>query len=130
MLDAAQAETRCVIYRTLRLAAFVCCGLVLISFAMFARDQAAGASEHQQSELVAGTTTTAASPALTHRHSQPRRFIDGAAKTLTSPFDAIVRSNDLWVQRGLPTVFALLVYGLGLGFVARWSRGLSRRVRQ
>jgi hypothetical protein len=130
MLVTAQVETRRVIYRSLRLAAFVCCGLVVVSFAMFARDQAAGASEHQQSELVAGTPTTTASPALTHRHSQPRRFIDGAAKTLTSPFSSIVHSNDVWVQRGLPTIFGLLVYGIGLGFLARYSRGSSGRLRQ
>jgi hypothetical protein len=129
MLVALQAETRGVIYRSIKLAAFVCCGLILISFAMFARDQMAGASEHQQSELVAGTPSTAA-PALTHRHSQPRRFIDGADKTLTSPFAAIVQSNDAWVKRGLPTIFALLVYGVGLGFLARFSRGLGTPLRR
>jgi hypothetical protein len=118
-----------VIYRALRLAAFVCCGIVVLSFAMFARDQMAGASEHQQSELVAGTTSTAA-PALTHRHSQPRRFIDGAAAKLTSPFSAIVQSNDAWVKRGLPAIFALLVYGVGLGFLSRFSRGLGSPLRQ
>lgn len=130
MLVAPQADTRRVIYRSLKLAAFVCCGLVAISFAMFARDQVAGASEHQQSELVAGTPSTADAPALTHRHSQPRRFIDGADKTLTSPFAAIVQSNDAWVKRGLPTIFALLVYGVGLGFLARFSRGLGAPVRR
>ncbi len=129
MLVAAQAETRRVIYRSLRLAAFVCCGLVVVSFAMFARDQMASASAHQQSELVAGASATAAAPALTHRHSQPRRFIDGAAKTLTSPFTSIVQSNDVWVQRGMPAIFGLLAYGVGLGFLARYSRGSSGHLR-
>ncbi len=92
-----------------------------MSFAMFARDQVAGASEHQQSELVAGSSTTPASPAITHRHSQPRRFIDEAAKKLTSPFSAVVKSSNPWVDEGLPTVFALVAYGLGLGYLARFA---------
>ena len=121
MLVALQAETRGVIYRSIKLTAFVCCGLIVISFAMFARDQMAGASEHQQSELVAGSSTTPASAAITHRHSQPRRFIDGAAKTLMSPFSAVVKSNNAWVDHGLPAVFALLAYGVGLGYLARFA---------
>jgi hypothetical protein len=103
------------------LISLACCALILMSFAMFARDQVAGASEHQQNELVAGTSTTPASPAITHRHSQPRRFIDDAAKKLTSPFSAVVKSGNPWVNEGLPTVFALAVYGLGLGYLARFA---------
>ena len=88
---------------------------------MFARDQMAGASEHQQSELVAGASTSASPAATTHRHSQPRRFIDSAAKTLTSPFSAVVKSNDPWVDHGLPTLLALIAYGVGLGYLARYA---------
>ena len=93
----------------------------MMSFAMFARDQMAGASEHQQTELVAGATTSAAPAAITHRHSQPRRFIDGAAKTLMSPFGAVVKSSNPWVDHGLPTILALLAYGAGLGYLARFA---------
>ena len=99
----------------------LCCAFVVMSFAMFARDQMAGASEHQQTELVAGTNPSTTPVAITHRHSQPRRFIDGAAKTLTSPFSAVVKSNNAWVDHGLPAVFALLVYGVGLGYAARFA---------
>jgi hypothetical protein len=121
MLMAAMAETGTVISRFLRLASLACCGLILMSFAMFARDQMAGASEHQQSELVAGSSATPTSAAITHHHSQPRRFIDGAATTLTSPFSAVVKSSSPWVDEGLPTVLALLVYGIGLGYLARFA---------
>ncbi len=120
MLIAPAAETGSVIPRTLRLIAAVCCGILVISFAMFARDQMAGASEHQQTEMVAGSTSPAP-VASTHRHSQPRRFIDGAAKTLTAPFDAIVKSSNPWVDQGLVTFFALIAYGVGLGFLARYA---------
>ena len=121
MLTAATAETGTVISRFLRLTSLACCGLILMSFAMFARDQMAGASEHQQSELVAGSSATPTSAAITHHHSQPRRFIDGAATTLTSPFSAVVKSNNAWVDHGLPAVFALLAYGVGLGYLARFA---------
>jgi hypothetical protein len=110
-----------VISRTIRLASLLCCAFVVMSFAMFARDQMAGASEHQQTELVAGANTSTAPVAVSHRHSQPRRFIDGAAKTLTSPFSAVVKSSNPWVEEGLPALFALIAYGVGLGYLARFA---------
>jgi hypothetical protein len=127
MLDAPTADTRSVISRSIKLVSFVCCALVVLSFAMFARDQTAGASAHQQTELVSGNGLMPAPVSQSKPHGQPRRFIDGAAKDLTSPFDAVVRSSNVWVQHGLPAFFALLVYGLGLGYLARYSSGLSRR---
>jgi hypothetical protein len=120
MLIAPEVEIARVISRVLRLTAFACCALVVASFAMFARDQMAGASQHQQTELVAGARASA-SPSTPVKHAQPRRAIDAAAKVLTRPFDAIVQSSNLWVKRGLPALFALLVYGLGLGYLARFS---------
>ena len=123
MLDAPAAETGGVISGFLRLTALVCCALIVLSFGLFARDQMAGASAHQQSELVAvaGTNAPAGAGAPTKSvvHAQPRRFIDGAAKVLTGPFDAIVQSTNQWVKRGLPTLFALILYGVGLGYLAR-----------
>lgn len=121
MLMPPPAETGNVISRVLRLISVVCVALVVMSFAMFARDQAAGASEHQQTELVAGANTSAAPVAITHRHSQPRRFIDGAEKALTSPFSAVVKSSNPWVAHGLPALFALIAYGIGLGYLARFA---------
>jgi hypothetical protein len=116
-----------VISRGIKLVSFVCCALVVVSFAMFARDQMAGASVHQQTELVSGTNPTPTPAAPSKPEAQPGRFINRAAKTLTSPFDALVSSSNAWVQRGLPALAALLVYGLGLGYLARYSSGLSRR---
>lgn len=121
-------DTGSVISRTIKLVSFVCCLLIVLSFGMFAVDQMAGASTHQQNELASGSSTpTLPAPAPTKPHAQPRRFIDSAAKTLTGPFTAIVRSSNAWVKHGLPALFALLVYGLGLGYLARYSSGLARR---
>jgi hypothetical protein len=120
MLIAREVDTGNVISRVLRLTAFACCALIVASFAMFARDQVAGASQHQQTELVAGAHPTVASSTPVN-HAQPRRFIDSAARALSMPFAAIVQSTNAWVKHGLPAVFALLVYGLGLGYLARFS---------
>ena len=121
MLVPPQVEIGSVISRFFRLTAFACCALIVLSFAMFARDQVAGASAHQQTELVAGSNSTPGASAPSKRHAQPRRFIDRAAKDLRTPFDAIVQSSNVWVKEGLPAVFALLVYGLGLGYLARYT---------
>jgi hypothetical protein len=126
MLVVGAADTRIVIYRGLKLVSFLCCALVILSFAMFARDQMAGASANQQTAIASGASTPI--PAASAKpHAQPRRFIDNAAKSLTAPFDAIVQSNNVWVKHGLPAIFGLLVYGLGLGYLARYSAGLARR---
>lgn len=106
------------------MAAVGCSLLALVSFGLFARDQLAGASKHQQNELVA-TVPAATARVKVHRTAQPRRFIDGAAKVLTSPFSSIVQSDSQWALHAVPTALALLVYGFGLGYLARYSRGRS-----
>jgi hypothetical protein len=126
MLAPRAADTDRVINRLLVATSVACCALVLASFALFARDQMAGASKHQQNELASGAPITSSAPvAVHHAQHQPRRFIDGAASTLTSPFRSIVNSDSQWVLHAVPTAFALLLYGAGLGYLARFSRGLS-----
>ncbi len=118
MLATAAADTRSVIHRALVFLSIVSCAFVFVSFLLFARDQTASASKHQTSELVAGPGVQGTSTKA-HKKAQPRRFIDDAAHTLTSPFDSIVRSKNPWVSHGIPALLALLVYGPGLGFLAR-----------
>ncbi|HEX4672214.1 MAG TPA: hypothetical protein VH279_08085 [Solirubrobacteraceae bacterium] len=115
-----------VINRLLTYLSIACCALVVVSFGLFARDQTAGASEHQQAELAAGLPSTAAGGSSSgHTERQPRRFIDRAANALEAPFESIAASHSEWLQHIVPAVFALLVYGLGLGFLARFSRGFG-----
>jgi hypothetical protein len=125
MLDAPAADTDPVFQRALVLTAIACSALVAGSFALFARDQLAGASKHQQNEIIASVPTTPRTVPMSHQPAQPRRFIDGAANALISPFKSIVQSHSQWVLHGIPTIIALLVYGVGLGYLARYSRGLS-----
>jgi hypothetical protein len=41
---------------------------------------------------------------------------------LTEPFRTLIHSNSQWVGRAVSTLLALLVYGLGLGYLARYAR--------
>jgi hypothetical protein len=123
MLVSAAADIRLVLHRALVWIACGCSMLVVASFVLFARDQLSAGSKHQVGLLAASVPRTRAPVA--HQKGQPRRFIDGAASTLTSPFRSIVASDSDWVNHGLPTIFALVVYGGGLGFLARYSHGLA-----
>jgi hypothetical protein len=109
-----------VIYRALVVTSFVCCALVAISFTLFARDQATGAAQRQQYEVASGAPP-APRRAAPKPVPQPRRFIDDAANSLTSPFQSLIQSTNPWVVHGVPAILALIVYGIGLRFLARWS---------
>jgi hypothetical protein len=50
-------------------------------------------------------------------------IVADAASRLTSPFSSIVPTHNVWVMHCLGAVFALIVYGIGLGWVARFSDG-------
>jgi hypothetical protein len=125
MLVRCAADKWGVIHRLLVFASLICCVLVTASFAMFARDQMAGASKHQQNEIIAGNPTTTGPVALHQATAQPRRFIDAAARDLTSPFRSLIQTDSQWVLHGAPTLLALLVYGVGIGYLARYSRGMT-----
>jgi hypothetical protein len=116
---------------------------VLASLALFAFSQANGASQHQVATLgptptapgattTPGTTTTGVTtttgatpgpgPATVRPAGEPKRFIDDAAGVLTAPFRSLVHSNSEWARRIGYTLLALIVYGFGLGYLARWAR--------
>jgi hypothetical protein len=124
MLTARSADVGGVIHRAIVLVALVCCGLVVGSFVLFVRGQMAGASKQQVAAVVGPSTGQVVAPPA-KPEGQPGRFINGGASELTSPFRSIVTSGSAWVQRGVPTILALLVYGVGLGYLARFSRGFA-----
>jgi hypothetical protein len=125
MLAPPTAETVLVISRSFVFASSIACALIIVSFTLFARDQLAGASKVQVSQLATTAAPPDRTPSPHHRTGQPRRFIDGAARALTSPFDHAIPSDSDWVRHGAPAAFGLLVYGLGLGYLARFTRGLA-----
>jgi hypothetical protein len=105
----------------MRLASIVICLIVLASFAIFVVDQTGSASTHQQEELggqgVAKPQKTPAHKGTVHK------AIDDASNELTSPFSGITSgSSSQWAIRGADLLLALIVYGFGLGFLARVIR--------
>jgi hypothetical protein len=110
----------------LRIASRIICVIVVVSFAIFAVDQTSNASTHQQNEVNAissPTTTPTSTPARVSHENAVHKAIDEVAGELTSPFSGITAgSSSQWAIRGVDTVMALLVYGLGLGYLARVLR--------
>jgi len=117
--------------RVLRLASIAICLIVIASFVLFAINETKSASGRQQESLANGgpaTTTTgsqsssgAASGAPKHE-SAVHKAIDEASGKLTSPFSGVLSSSSEWATRGANLLLALLIYGFGLGFLARVLR--------
>ena len=109
----------------LRLASRIVCVIVIASFAIFAYEQASEASTNQKN-AVTGTSVGAAPLGRVKSSSSKgtvHRVIDEAASALTSPFSGITAgSTNQWAIRGVGLVMALLVYGLGVGYLARMLR--------
>jgi hypothetical protein len=112
----------------IRLAAIVMSGFVLIGFAFFAADELDRGSKTQQQALAneldssSDVIPVAPSPADENAreaaHGDLREIVDDVNDVLLGPFSDIVDSEDVWVARGFPTILALLLYGVGLGFLA------------
>ena len=113
----------------IRLVAIVMSGFVLFGFAFFAADELDRGSRTQQQALaneLEGVTadpppiarTSSEEAAREAAHSGFREVIDDVNDVLLGPFVDLVDSKDAWVTRGVPTILALLLYGVGLGFLA------------
>ena len=105
----------------LRWASVLATLLVVVGFAMFASDQIGHASRQQVSYLA--DPSDRQESVRESRHSEAREGVDDVNDALLKPFAGVTSSSsNEWVRRGLPTLLALLVYGLGLGFLARYIR--------
>jgi hypothetical protein len=113
----------------IRLAAIVMSGFVLIGFAFFAVDEMDRGSKTQQRALAnelegssTGVAPVSPSPAdeaaREAAHGEVREIVDDVNDVLLGPFTNLVDPEDVWVARGVPTILALLLYGVGLGFLA------------
>jgi hypothetical protein len=111
--------------RLLRIASIAMCLIVIASFAVFATDQTKDASANQQeqvNQLSPGTAppVQGGSQASKSHESGVHEAIDEAASALTSPFSGLVSgSSSEWAIRSGKLLLALLVYGFGLGYLAR-----------
>lgn len=114
----------------LRLAAIVCSALVVLGFGLFAIDEARSASKSTAEEVAGKRASRSADPTPAQErdreqaHGDVRELIDDANDVLLSPFAGIVGDDaDKWARRLIPALIALLVYGFGLGFLARLATG-------
>ncbi len=112
------------IAKVLRLASFLICAIVVASFAVFAVERTDTASRHQQELLGGGSSRSSSGSApASPRQSAAHRRLEEASNALTSPFTGLLRaSKSEWATRTAKLVLALLLYGLGLGYLARALR--------
>jgi len=109
----------------MRLASRVICVIVLAWFVVFVVNQTSSASTRQQNEVTQGTVPAPGeSSASAAKHdSTLHRTLDETADALTSPFAGVVSgSHSEWIIHIVKTLLALLVYGFGLAFLARFLR--------
>ena len=112
-----------------RLLAILCSGLVILGFAYFATDELDRGSKTQQGRMQSELSGNLGDPApIAPSPSQEaarekvnggfREAVDDANDVLLGPFTSLINSKDRWVSHGVPTLLALLLYGLGLGTLA------------
>ncbi|MGI8557257.1 MAG: hypothetical protein ACR2ND_02940 [Solirubrobacteraceae bacterium] len=115
------------IERILRLLAILACGFLLASLGLFAVDQSGSASQQAQAEVNAsGARALGPAVSVSAHHTALRSAIDDAAATLASPFEGFApAARGSWGDRIFTTALGLLLYGFGLGAIAR-SIALAR----
>lgn len=120
--------------RPLRYIAVLASAIVLASFGMFAIDETRAASAESRAAIAAQEVTgrdpgaaAAVERLRERRHSSAREAIDDANDVLVRPFAGLVSdSPSIWVRRSVPSLLALLLFGVGFAFLARFSKGSAR----
>ena len=110
----------------IRICAVAAAALVALSFVFFAVDQLGAGSEKQvqalrsdpergpsRAELDEPAPEPAVERAREARHSSVREYVDDADDVLLAPFTGLIDTDQIWVQRLVPGLLALLLYGLG-----------------
>ncbi len=120
----------------LRLVSTVATVVVVVSFGLFAIDEARKGSDETIARLEggqgpkgeAGRNINQADPpprverARERRHGDVRELIDDANDIIVKPFTGIVDSGNIWAQRGVPALLAFLVFGVALRLLAGYVR--------
>jgi len=113
----------------IRFVAIAVSAVVVLGFALFAIDEMDKGSKTQQERLereLGAPTTPNATVAPTSKEEEAREQVNGAVRevvddandVLLAPFVDLIDSDSAWVNHGVPTLLALLLYGVGLGFLA------------
>jgi hypothetical protein len=116
--------------RLIRIVAVAACAIIVIGFMAFASDEANKGSKKQVQRIDQAMDAPAPAAdverAREKKHGKVRETIDDANDVLLSPFTGLIESNDAWVKRLIPTILALLAYGLGLTLLANFLPQRSR----
>lgn len=114
--------------RLLRTFAVVASLLVVAGFALFVVEQAQSATNQTTAEIAGRQAAQSPDPTTEQErareaaHSGPHELVDDANDILLSPFASVgAGSSSRWVRRGVPALLALLVYGFGVGMLARFA---------
>src|SRR5215211_1298603 len=113
----------------IRFVAIACSLLVVAGFALFTIDETDKGSKAQQAKLERELGGGVSDPHLIAPDSRQEaarernqgavgEAIDDANDVLLAPFVDLIDSDSAWVNDGVPALLALLIYGLGLGFLA------------
>jgi hypothetical protein len=108
----------------LRLISVVCTLVLLVSFGMFASDQAGSGSKKTVAEIGSNDESNARSGTSTEpakKHGSVRTAIDDVNDKLVAPFNGVVATDSPWAKHISESVLAFLVFGLGVGFLARYA---------
>ena len=101
--------------------------VVVLGFAMFAANEADKGSQAQQDKLEHDLGHAPNDLVAPNAHDEAFReahqgkfheTVDDANDVLLRPFVDLVDSDSAWVNHGIPTLLALLIYGFGLGMLA------------
>jgi hypothetical protein len=111
----------------IRFIAIAISAVVLLGFALFAVNEMDKGSEAQQQKVeqeLGHDPNDLINPSArdeAFREAHQGKFheaVDDANDVLLAPFVDLIDSDSSWVNHGVPTVLALLIYGFGLGLLA------------
>jgi hypothetical protein len=113
--------------RVVRRLAIVLSLIVATGFLLFAVDDFDRAANASRGSVAGDSGAVAPTPdderARERRDGTAREIVDDANDVLLRPFTGVTaRADSRWVRRGVPTLLGLLVYGVLLGYVARYGK--------
>jgi len=116
-----------VVASLLRNLGLLACAIVLVSWAAFATDEVRDASNRSAEQVRGRDASRDAAPSPRQEmnreqaNSSVREALDDANDFLVKPFAAVVSETDgAWLGRTVPMGLALLLYGVLLGYAARF----------
>src|SRR5512132_3311773 len=111
----------------IRFAAIAISSVIALGFVLFAVNEADKGSQTQQDKLEQELGHAPNDLIAPNAHDEAFReahqgkvheAVDDVNDVLLRPFVDLVDSDSAWVNHGIPTLLALLIYGFGLGMLA------------